>query len=116
MHEHFDAAGNLTGTTVVTRESEWDDSARGRAMQLAEHERMTDRQTGLPIEQAYDPDQTWRVNYTTNFASRAIERVRKDHADLPEHKDKPNWAAGRTYYAEPVDLPAAAPDDAPAPD
>lgn len=115
MHEHFDVNGEpciamYAHTTVVTREPEWDESSRGRAMQLAEHERSIDKQTGLPIAQAYDPEQPWLVDFTTNYAECAIERVRKQHADLPENKDKPDWALGRKYYAQPVDGPA---DDQP---
>lgn len=31
-HEHYDAEGNLTGVTVVTREPEWDERARTEAL------------------------------------------------------------------------------------
>ena len=121
MHEHFDAEGEpciamYAFTTVVTREPEWDESSRGRVMQLAEHERSTDKQTGLPIEVAYDPDQMWRVDFTTNFAARAVDRVRKAHSELPENKDKADWSSGRTYYAEPVDPADEAPAEPGAPD
>jgi hypothetical protein len=38
-HEHFDSDGTLTGYTVVTREPEWNDTARAFALALAEHDR-----------------------------------------------------------------------------
>lgn len=38
-HEHYDAEGNLTGYTVVTRESEWDDRQRDRMLALAYYRR-----------------------------------------------------------------------------
>ncbi len=38
-HEHFDAAGNPTGWTVVTRESEWDPIERARLLALELHDR-----------------------------------------------------------------------------
>lgn len=38
-HEHYDADGNLTGYTVVTREAEWDDRQRERMLALAYYER-----------------------------------------------------------------------------
>ena len=31
-HDHFDADGNLTGYTIVTREPEWDERARTEAI------------------------------------------------------------------------------------
>lgn len=37
-HEHFDADGNLTGTTTVTRESEWNAYTRSRAFALMAYE------------------------------------------------------------------------------
>ena len=52
MHEHFDADGNPAGTTVITREPEWDDDARGRALRLAAEARAE------PVEeQAQSPQQ-----------------------------------------------------------
>lgn len=40
-HEHYDAAGNLTGTTVVRRGSEWTQRAQSRALSLAAHDSRT---------------------------------------------------------------------------
>lgn len=38
-HEHYDAEGNLTGFTIVTREVEWDDRQRARMEALSIYER-----------------------------------------------------------------------------
>ncbi|MCM0622721.1 hypothetical protein [Nocardioides bruguierae] len=57
-HEHYDAAGNLTGTTVVTREPEWDDDERRRLLALAAyHEQTCDR--GHHPDVAGDPHLFW---------------------------------------------------------
>lgn len=42
-HEHYDAAGNFTGSTVVTRESEWDSGERARLLALKLHDRQVCR-------------------------------------------------------------------------
>lgn len=74
-------------------------------MQLAEHERSIDKQTGLPLEVAYDPKQAWRVDHTTNYAKKAIDTVLRAENEKPENKERPGWDAGRIYYAEPIDTP-----------
>lgn len=37
-HEHYDAEGNLTGYTVVTRDAEWDSNERNRMLALEMYE------------------------------------------------------------------------------
>ena len=37
-HTHYDADGNVTGRTVVTREPEWDDAERDQMLALVEYE------------------------------------------------------------------------------
>lgn len=110
VHEHFDADGVLTGTTVVTRESMWDEASRGRALRLAEFERNIDRETGLPIAEAFN-DQPFIVHSNVvNYAQRAIER--QQDADEKHHGDNyQKWSKHRRYYAV-----VPSPDDLPIPD
>lgn len=42
-HEHYDVDGNLTGTTVVTRESEWDDEQRNHILEWFRYKALTRR-------------------------------------------------------------------------
>lgn len=42
-HKHYDADGTLTGTTVVTRESEWDDEQRQIMLDHLDYVRKTAR-------------------------------------------------------------------------
>ena len=98
MHEHYDVENNLTGTTVVTRESLWDDASRARAFRLFEYDKSIDSETGLPIEDAYR-DQPFLVEHrTVNYAARAIARKRAEHAE--DHKDDDHWFEGRRYFAQ----------------
>lgn len=110
VHEHFDAAGKLTGTTVVTRESMWDDDARGRALRLAEYEAdLCPCGCGLPRETAQSPA-AMGVGKFTCYASRAIAvQKRRDQHDHKAEKDprdrdgKPaaRWDDGLNYYVVP---------------
>lgn len=95
-------------STVVTREPEWDEASRARALQLGEVERNVDKQTGLPFEDAYDKDAAWMVHSSVNYAQRAIEGAREKESETHKNDSKP-WMSGRTYYAvrvDPADLPA----------
>lgn len=88
----------------MTREPEWNDSARARALRLDEYDQSIDSDTGLPREEAYK-DQPFVVHSdVVNHARAAIDRVRADDAE--KHKDDPRWMDGRRYYAEPYN-----PDD-----
>lgn len=49
-HEHYDTDGALTGTTVVTRESEWDDEQRQIMLEHLDYKRKTARCGHHPIE------------------------------------------------------------------
>lgn len=77
MHEHFDAEGNKTGYTIVTRESLWDDDSRGRALRLQAYEDSIDAASNIPAAEAFK-DQTFDVTTHTNHAARllAVERRR----------------------------------------
>jgi hypothetical protein len=108
VHEHFDAAGNLTGTTVITREAEWDDETRGRVLRLAEYERsLCACGCGYPIDVAHDPKAVIGVGSYTCMAQRAVEvKKRQDEAEHKGKDDKPRrdgsrWNDGLHYYAVP---------------
>lgn len=105
VHEHFDADGNFTGTTVVTRESLWDDASRARAIRLFEYDRSIDPETGLTQDVAYS-DRPFIVHSDViNYAARAIAKVRA--ADSEKHKDDDGWMDGRRYIAQPHEPPTA---------
>ncbi len=92
-----------TGHTVVTRESEWDDESRGRALRLQEFEDSICRcGCGLPMAEAHKP-QPFKVDSYIDYADRAIkgaERAARTKAEkeaggkLPE-----DWGDGRRFYA-----------------
>lgn len=112
MHEHYDTEGNLTGTTVVTRESMWDEASRGRALRLAEYERSIDKVTGLPFEAAHTNQPFIVHSDVVNYAQRAIDKQKSLDEEHPERgKADEKWFESRTYYVRTVD-----PDDLPTPD
>lgn len=98
----------MTGTTVVTREPEWDAEARGRALRLSEYEATICRcGCGQPIKLAHDPKQPFLVDHFTCQAGRAIEKVRRTHREEADRANRPDgWDDGRHYYVTPVDQPA----------
>ena len=111
MHEHFDVvdAGTtrerevLTGRTVVTRESPWDDVSRERAHRLAEYRRsLCGCGCNQPVEQAWDPDQVWSVEHYICYADKARQQVQR--AEEKRHENAPDgWDDGRHAYVVPVD-------------
>lgn len=104
MHEHFDSDGNLTGRTVITREAEWDEESRGRALRLAEYEASLCKHCGQPAHIAHQPGQPIKVDTFVCPPSRAIEiQRRKDEADHKGERgrDGGRWNDGRHYYAVP---------------
>lgn len=106
IHEHYDAEGNPTGTTVITRESAWDDASRERAIALREHEAATcNCGCGRPIREAYDPKQAYTVRHFTCQAARAMDVVRRKDDEEAKRLQKPEgWNAGRHYYVEPAEV------------
>ena len=103
MHQHYNADGDYTGHTVVTRESLWDESARGRALRLQEHEDAPVSSTGLPMAEAHK-EQPFKVDKFVDYAHRAVERVKRaDRADAEKKygKDKvpEGLFDGHHYYA-----------------
>jgi hypothetical protein len=104
VHEHYDAEGELTGTTVVTRESAWDEDSRARAVALQTYEAdLCKCGCGQPASEAYDPTQVYKVDSFVCQAARAIELGKKEIAKKAEQdRWKKGWEIGRHYYAEPV--------------
>lgn len=109
IHEHFDAEGVKTGHTVITREPEWDDESRGRALRLAEFEAgLCPCGCGLQMSVSHDKTAVMRVESFTCVARRAItihERNERDkHKDAkPDRKTGALWNDGVNYYAVPHD-------------
>jgi hypothetical protein len=105
VHEHFDADGNLTGTTVVTREPEWDDQSRGRALRLAEYEDgMCGCGCNQPVSVAYDKTQVFVVDKFTCYAGRAMEQVKRTQSEAAEQqKLPPGHDDGVHMYVRPHD-------------
>lgn len=88
--------------TVVTREPEWDDTTRARAIAHVEHEQSIDLQTGLPTSEAFKP-QKFMVEDVTNYAVAAIDRQRRiDEADAKKQHLDDGWDAGRRYVVRPA--------------
>lgn len=103
VHVHYDAAGVETGRTEVTRESEWDDTSRGRALRLTEYKgSLCKCGCGNPVESAYDPKQAFIVHPIVCQAGRAIEQVRRADTEKAKDAQKPEgWDDGRHYVAVP---------------
>jgi hypothetical protein len=93
----------------VTREVEWDESMRARAMRLQERKDSTNK-FGIPLAEAYK-EQPFDVQKMTDWSERAVtvhdaaERKKaesKNGGTLPD-----NYGAGVHYYAvlpDPSDL------------
>lgn len=58
-HEHFDADGNPTGVTIVTREPEWDDHQRRRMQALIAYQAGVHDECGVHQSLAESPDFYW---------------------------------------------------------
>lgn len=108
VHETYDAAGNLTGTVIVTRESAWDDEQRAAAIALTEYDdSICGCGCGQPILEAYSGKQAYKVDSFTCSAGRALDRVRRQKRDDAEKSNRPDgWDDGLHYYVIPVETPA----------
>ncbi len=102
MHEHFDAEGRRTGHTVITRESEWDEETRARALTLAEFENnQCPCGCGQSIAVATDERRAFRVQTFKCLARRAIKQHERAEADKAEQTKRPKgWDDGITYYID----------------
>lgn len=106
VHEHYDTDGNLTGRTVVTRESLWSESARERALELQRHEDSICRcGCGLPMPEAHK-QQPFKVDHYFCWAGRSIEQAKRLHRNAAEkearekgQKLSEHWGEGLHYYA-----------------
>lgn len=93
---------------LVTRESEWDDSARDRALALADYEDGLCRcGCGQPMEQAHTPEQAYRVHSYTCQAGRALDIQRRAARDAAKKANggeevPEGWDDGLHFYATPV--------------
>ena len=94
----------MTGTTVVTRESPWDETSRARALALHAYEAdLCKCGCGRPASESYGTQQVYLVDSFTCAAGRAIAIKRKADEDQAKKDKKPEgWNYGRHYYAEPV--------------
>lgn len=100
-HEHYDAVGNLTGTTVVTHEPEWDDVTRSRAEALTHLEDTTCASCQNDLLRSSDADVARLgvdVDDTVVCWSCAAKEQHERH--LHEvHKDNPSFFDGRALIA-----------------
>jgi hypothetical protein len=119
IHRHYDADGNLTGTTEIV--SPWDDDARNEAEALWEADRLICGICGNLREECGDPESAWYPQRHICYAKRQQETADRKYGEL--HKDKPfhdgtekRWADAATpkvpfhfrdgvrVYVAPVDL------------
>jgi hypothetical protein len=99
-----DAEAVLTGYVVVTRESEWDENSRARALGLVDYEESLDRVSGLPRAEAYRK-QPFMVHTVTNYAEKAVQAQKRKDREAHK-KDADGWDDGLNYVAV-----VAKPDD-----
>ena len=81
-HEHYDADGNLTGYTLVTRESEWSDDDRRRLLALAQYEAEL-HTCGFHWSLLEDPDNVFMPQHRVCPVCKGSDRFQRiqDHAD-----------------------------------
>lgn len=104
MHEHFDANDIRTGYTVVTRESAWDESSRGRALRLAEYDAsFCSCGCGQPLEIARDNTIVFVVDEVKCHARRALDKVSRERRETAEKLHGPGWDDGLHFTVRPHD-------------
>lgn len=107
MHEHYDAEGRLTGTTVVTRETAWDEETRARALALADYENsLCGCGCGLPVETAYDKTKAFKVDRLVCQAGRARQRVQREayrQAESQQAAHPEGWDDGLYFIVNAVE-------------
>lgn len=108
VHEHYTlttegdpTTGVLTGITVITRESEWDDDTRERALALYEYENsMCGCGCGRPASETREKT-PYVIHEATCYAGRALDQHRRTERE--RHKDSTEgWDDGKHYYAVPA--------------
>lgn len=100
VHEHYDADGNPTGTTVVTREPLVNDDDRAQVLALDEFDAARcPCGCGQPIEEASDPRRAFVVEDYTCHARKAIDRHERRVAAQAESAKKPEgWSDGLRHF------------------
>lgn len=104
-HEHYDAEGNLTGYTVVTRESEWGDDDRTRLLALAQYENGL-HVCGFHWSLLEDPTNVFMPEHRVCPVCRGSERYERiqgkaDEAAMKHAEDNPGAPRptdGRSLY------------------
>lgn len=92
-HQHFDADGNHTGTTVVTVPSRWTEESKGWELAYQEYlETLCD--CGVPKHIAHDPERAWAVGWTECRRCAAIAQVMRKRDDDDAALEK---AGAKTY-------------------
>jgi hypothetical protein len=105
IHQHYDAEGNYTGHTVITRESPWDDETRDRALRLHQYEsNLCGCGCGQPVVETYGKQQVYKVDKFTCLAGRALAMAKREDDKEAEREKRPEgWKDGLHYYVEPID-------------
>lgn len=93
VHEHYDSDGELTGTTVVTRQPEWDDEQRAIALEQAQYERDVHHGCGTHISKSMDSSVARLVEHERIVCldCRAIDKAREQYHKTNGH-DRKNGA------------------------
>jgi hypothetical protein len=105
-HDHFDADGNLTGYTIVTRESEFTDSDRDHVAALAEVRANECPKCGGPLDQTTDAHVAWKVEYDEcNRCETVAYTQARDSGDSDSEARKQARPAGRLWRATAVPNP-----------
>lgn len=124
-HEHFDAGGNPTGYTVVSREPEWDDHSRAEALAAVQLENLTCRRCGQYMSQVMakseddSPVVVWRSGKAYRVlelrceACASLETVERDASEADKKHEKQSPPArgraqpkdGRRFVAKETDDP-----------
>lgn len=108
MQEFYDAAGERCAAgdawlVVTTREPEWDDSSRGRAMRLGEYEDgFCQCGCNQPLEVARDKTRVFVVDEFTCYAGRALAQVKETRRKQAEAQNQPEQH-GHHMYVRPHD-------------
>jgi hypothetical protein len=93
--------------TVVTREPEWDEESRARALRLREYENGLCPRHGVPRSVCRDPEVQWVVHEDVDYAERQEKGFERLKA-APHENEKPDragrlWDDGRRFWARPYD-------------
>lgn len=91
--QHFDADGNLTGTSVTTTPSRWDGDSR--IWEIAYTQYVDGLcECGVPRSVCMDRNKAWLVDFRTGYRCRALMQVQRAEAKKDEELEK---AGGKAY-------------------